>query len=616
MKHKITSFFTEHKIRTGTIVVVFLIVGYYGYQYFHTSSGSVQYTTQAAAKTTITVSVSGSGQVSELNSIDLKPGLGTSNTIISKVNFKTGDQVKAGDVIAVLDQKNSQSSLNQAVASLASAKANLANVLAGPTALDIKIQQSSIAQAEQNYNNALTSLDLTKKSTALSIAQAQKTLNDLITLNPPSIKRDSAINTTESQLTSVKTTLDSENKILTDDVAKYVIGSQDPVSFTTAQTDYSQAIDLLNTAYNSLNIAQQNESDTNISTAVSDAVNALNKTLDSENNLYNALQGTVSGSQISQTQIDSYKSSSAGAINSLNSGISSVQSARQTLTDAITSAQNSFDNANFSATSQLNSAQNQVQSSYNSWQSAKDQLAKLTAPATAQAIASARSQVTSAQAQLEQAQNNLDNTVIAAPFAGQIAAMNSQVGDQVSGSTVIAALIANQEIAVLSLNEVDAAKVKVGDKVITTFDAVDGLSITGKVAQIDELGTVAQGVVSYTVKVNFDTQDDRVKPDMSANCEIITDVATDVLAVPNAAVKTDSSGNSYVQMLDGSGQPQNKTVVVGIANDSMTEITSGLNEGDKVVTQTITTGTAAKTTTSSASAGGLGRIFGGGGPGR
>jgi RND family efflux transporter MFP subunit len=613
MKNKIIHFFTEHKIRTAIILIILIAGGYYGYKYFFPAATSVQYITQTAEKTTITVSVSGSGQVSELNSIDLKPGLGTSNTVISKVNFKTGDQVKAGDVIAILDQKNSLSSLNQVRASLASARANLANVLAGPTAIDVQVQQRSVTQAEQNYNNALTSLDLTKKSTALSVAQAQKTYDDITTINPPSQKRDSVLNTIQDKLTSAKTTLDAENKIITDENAKYVLGAQNPASFANTQTGYNQSLPLLNTAYNSLATAKQYESDDNINKAVSDTLNVLNEVLYSLNNFYTALQGTVSGSQVSQTQLDSYKSTVSGSLSSINSGISSMQSARQTLTDAITSARNGLDSANLTATSQLNSAQNQIQSSYNSWQAAKDQLTKLTAPATDQEISSARSQVISAQASLEQAQNNYDNTIITAPFDGQIAAMDVQIGDQVSGSTVMATLIANQEIAVLSLNEVDAAKIKVGDKVITTFDAIDGLSITGKVLQIDMLGTVSQGVVTYTVKVSFDTQDDRVKPDMSANCEIITDAKVDIIAVPNSAVKTNNSG-SYVQMLDTSGQPQNKTVTVGIANESMTEITSGLNEGDKVVTQTITTGTTAKTKSQSTS--GLGSLLGGGGPGR
>lgn len=613
MISKIIKFFTEHKIRTAVFVLVFLVAGYYGYNYLFTTKTTTKYVTQSAEKTTITTSVSGSGQVTELNSIELKPALGTSNTVVSKVGVKTGDMVKAGQVIAVLDQKNNQSSLNQARSSLASARANLASTLAGATDLEIKIQKNSVSQAEQTHNNAVASLELTKQSTALSISQAQKTYNDLISLNPPSIKRESVLNSIQDRLTSIKTTLDAENKIFTDDDKKYAIGVKNPASFSNAQIYYSQAMTLLNTAYSSLNIARQNESDVNINTAVTDCLNVLNTTLNSANNLYDALQGAVTNSVYTQSELDSDKSTASGAVSSMSSGISSIQTAKQNLTDAITNAQNSLDSANLSATSQLNSAQNQVKSSLSSWQSAKDQLEKLTEPATEQEVASARAQVTSAQASLEQAQNNYDNTIITAPFDGQMADMAVQTGDQVSGSTVIGTLITTQKIATLSLNEVDAAKIKVGDKVITTFDAVEGLTITGQVLQINMLGTVSQGVVTYTVKISFDTQDDRVKPDMSANCEIITAAKTDVIAVPNAAVKTDGSSNYYVQMLDTNGSPVNKTIQVGIANESMTEIISGLNENDKVVTQTIVTGATASQTTTKNS--GFGGILGGGGPG-
>lgn len=596
MKNKIILYFTEHKIRTVIIVIIVLASGYYGYGYFFTTAASIQYTTQAAEKTTITISASGSGQVSELNSIDLKPALGTSNTVIAQANVKTGDEVKAGDVVAVLDQKSSRSSLTQAQSSLTSAKANLDELLAGATADDIKAQQNSINQAEQNYNNALVSLELTKKSTAQLVAQAQKTLDDLKSTNPPGLKREAVISAIQDKLISAKTTLDAENKMLIDEDAKYNLGVKNPISLANAQVAYSEALSLLTTAYSSLGVAKLNENDANINTAVNDAINILNKVLYSENNFYDALQAAVTSASFTQTDLDSFKSSASGAISSMNSGISSLQSAKQALVDAITSAQNSLDSANLSLTSQLTSAQNQIQSSYNSWQSAKDQMTKLKAPATQRELDVARAQVRTAQAQLETAQNNYNDNVITAPFDGRIAVMNVQKGDQVSGSTIIATLITNEKIATLSLNEVDAAKIKVGDKVITTFDAIDGLSITGKVAQIDMLGTVSQGVVTYTVKVSFDTQDDRVKPDMSANCEIITDVKTDVIAVPNASVKTSNDGSSYVQMLDNNGQPQNKTVEIGIANDSMTEIVSGLNEGDKVVAQTITTGTTAQTT--------------------
>ena len=70
------------------------------------------------------------------------------------------------------------------------------------------------------------------------------------------------------------------------------------------------------------------------------------------------------------------------------------------------------------------------------------------------------------------------------------------------------------------MNEVDAAKISVGNKTTLTFDATEDLTLTGKVAQIDTIGTVEQGVVSYKVKIAFDTQDERIKPGMTANASI------------------------------------------------------------------------------------------------
>ena len=111
------------------------------------------------------------------------------------------------------------------------------------------------------------------------------------------------------------------------------------------------------------------------------------------------------------------------------------------------------------------------------------------------------------------------------------------------------------------------------------------LSITGQVAQIDAIGAVAQGVVSYGVKIGFDVQDDRIKPGMSLSATVSIESKRDVLTVPLSAVKT-GGGNSYVEVLVG-GQPQRKTVSIGLSDDTLIEIIDGLSAGEEVVTQTI-----------------------------
>ena len=176
-------------------------------------------------------------------------------------------------------------------------------------------------------------------------------------------------------------------------------------------------------------------------------------------------------------------------------------------------------------------------------------------------------------------------------------------------------------------------KIKVGDDVSLTFDAVSDVTLTGKVSQIDTIGTVSSGVVYYDTQISFDDASGKINPGMSVSASIISDAKKDVLMVLNSAVKS-SNGSYYVQVpatnvastsLDDSkgvslaGGITSKTVEIGSANDTDTEITSGLNENDQVITSTVTGTTASsKTSTSSSSSltrsvTGTTRGFGGGG---
>jgi|WetSurMetagenome_2_1015567.scaffolds.fasta_scaffold13422_5 HlyD family secretion protein len=604
---KIKAVVYTHKIMTGLALIILVFGGYYGYQKFFPAAIKYKYITEAAVKTTISVSVTGSGQVSELNSIDLKP---STSGALKILNIKKGDQVKIGQVIAVVDQRDAIVSLNQAKASLANAQANYDTLIAGTDATDLRISQNSVAQAENSYNNALISQQNTIRSTAEDIAQAQKTLDDLVDTTSaanPTNKRSLLITALADKLNSDSSTLDSENKIFNDTNLEPTFSALDSSLSVNAKNYYNQALLALDIANSSLNNAQSYRSDANINQAVNDAIAALNKTQTSLNSCFQALKMTVSGSSISQSQIDSYKSSVSSQLTNASAAITAIQTAAQAFKDALVSAQNDLASAKLTADSQLASAKAQVQSTYNSWQTAKDQLAKLKEPPTKQEINSALTSLSSARAQYLQAIDTYNNTTITAPFDGQIAVVTPQKGDQVSASTVIATLITNQKVANIPLNEVDVAKIKLGEPAVLTFDAIDGLSLTGKIIDIDTLGTVSQGVVTYNVKISFDADDPQVKPGMSVNAAIITQVKTDVVAVPNAAIKVQGN-NNYVQTLDAQGKPQNVGVQIGIADDSYTEIISGINEGDQVVTQTInlsTTKTATPTTS------GIGSILGG-----
>lgn len=205
---------------------------------------------------------------------------------------------------------------------------------------------------------------------------------------------------------------------------------------------------------------------------------------------------------------------------------------------------------------------------------------------------------------LEKAKDNYESCFIKADFDGKIAKVNVKEGDSISGTTVLFTLIAKEKVAEISLNEIDAAKVKIGQKASLTFDAIPDLILTGKIIEIDSVGSISQGVVSYGAKIVLDSDEERIKPSMSVTAEIIVEAKTDVLLLPNSAVKT--GGNlKYVELINAAPETQaqlkignqtilpkgiqikNQNVETGISNDNLTEIISGLKEGDIVISSKV-----------------------------
>ncbi|MFZ1735902.1 MAG: efflux RND transporter periplasmic adaptor subunit [Candidatus Moraniibacteriota bacterium] len=196
---------------------------------------------------------------------------------------------------------------------------------------------------------------------------------------------------------------------------------------------------------------------------------------------------------------------------------------------------------------------------------------------------------------------------VVSPIDGTVNEINIKNGDDLgsnsSSSSKVTPIIVSDLSTVkasISVNEVDISKVALGQKAMMTFSALDGLALSGTVEKMDSLGTIASGIVTYTVTLGFDAPDERVKPGMSVSASIICDVKSDTSVVPNSAVKTDASG-TYVQILSDN-VPERNAVEVGLSNSTSTEILKGLDVGEKVVTKT-TNANATTTNTSSGSSG-------------
>lgn len=218
----------------------------------------------------------------------------------------------------------------------------------------------------------------------------------------------------------------------------------------------------------------------------------------------------------------------------------------------------------------------------------------------------------------------LTSGTIVAPTAGTIGDLTITPGMQIGSSNTTAGSstnTSNQAIASIKTGnstavsvdvaEVDAPQVKVGQEATITFDALPDKSFTGKVMGINTTGSVSSGVTTYPAIIELDSTGADVFPNMSATASIITKVDDNVLLVPSAAVQTIGTTTS-IRVLKN-GQLTSVPVTVGDTSDSQTVITSGLSEGDTVVTSVVAPTTSSSSSTASPFGGGGLRIGGAGG---
>ncbi len=115
------------------------------------------------------------------------------------------------------------------------------------------------------------------------------------------------------------------------------------------------------------------------------------------------------------------------------------------------------------------------------------------------------------------------------------------------------------------------------------FDAFPDSPVPGKVVRIDPQTTVVQGVTMIPVTVQLDQPDARFEPGMNATCDFIAAQAKNVLTVPNEAIHGAGRRPSVNELVNG--KVVQVPVTTGVAGQDTTEITSGLNEGDAVITR-------------------------------
>ena len=233
----------------------------------------------------------------------------------------------------------------------------------------------------------------------------------------------------------------------------------------------------------------------------------------------------------------------------------------------------------------------------------KDYLAALTRRDSAKAqigvdmakLKQARAQVQQAEASLKQLEEQLGYTTIVAPMDGEILSRDVEIGDAVSsilvlGSTATLVMTegdVNEVYVDGKVDEADIAHVYMSQPARIKVESFRDRTFNGKVTKISPMGVEKDNVTTFEVRVSINNPGGELKALLTANAEILLDEHKGVLTVPENAVTYDNMKNASVQVPDKSKKDGTRKVdvKVGLSNGSVTEIVSGLKEGDQVVLQ-------------------------------
>jgi len=201
-------------------------------------------------------------------------------------------------------------------------------------------------------------------------------------------------------------------------------------------------------------------------------------------------------------------------------------------------------------------------------------------------IASYKAQIDQQQSALKGDEANLGYTKIYAPMDGTVTAQKTLEGQTVVSSQSATEIMTISDLDTMTVEaevaEADVNKLSVGMPVYFTTLGMSNTKWRSTVRQIQPTPTTENDVVLYTVLIDIPNPQRKLMIDMTAQVFFLLGEAKDTLMVPVNAVKTDKNGNSYV-MIMRDGQPQKQTVETGLKSRVDIQIKSGLNEGDKVV---------------------------------
>ncbi|MGE0878602.1 MAG: biotin/lipoyl-binding protein [Acidimicrobiia bacterium] len=563
-------------ILNSALAVAVAGLGGGGYVLFR-SDGSGSNVTRVAStvqRGSVQSSVTATGNLTSVTQADLSFDSAVSKELVTAINVKVGDQVKQGQVLAKLDDRAEQLALLTTQLQLTTAQTNYDNAKNGLTA-DAKAQlDAQEAQSLASVNSAAASLQNAKDTAAQNVVGYDENIRQAqLALTNAQLQADRDIATAQS---AVDTATNNYNPAKANrDAAK--------ITRDNAQADASYC-----TADPSALVGPNGNSCATVSAVLTSAQASLNAAESALTPLANALTNATNS-------FESQKLKSKQAVDQANNSLANSTNAKAAglLKDA-----QSIDNA----ARQLDSAR----ASYNTLLTTNATKRKTPTEAdyAQQSLA-----LINAQNAYATAQKNVANTQLLAPNDGTISVVNGKVGSAGSATSTSSGTGAGASSSPfmtltdlsafqvkVGFSETDATKIKANQTATVSVDAV-GAKLNATVSSVDSSSTLVSNVVTYYAYLTIPTVPATVtiQPGMTASVSVAVQKVDNTLYLPTSAVISRGT-TATVQVAKNKNDlktTEAREITIGLRGDTTLQISSGLNEGDVVVTTRTAVSTAA-----------------------
>ena len=555
---------------------------------------AITYKVATVSTGTVKKTVTATGTLTAWTTVDIKSRAGGK---ILNLAVTDGQRVKKGDLIAEIDPSDTLLTYSQANADIDSNKARVSET---QTTAMIQKTQTDVA-----IRTAMANVKVAEASVASAQARKDSANEQAIAQKPLS----------ESAVANAKASLDAANERL-----------NQLNEATNIQLD-ANAVAGLNQAKANLDRAN---ADLKRYKALLERGFISASTVDQYQAAYEVAKAT---SESAQTKVDTMKPQLGADVRAQQAQVNQAKAAYETAKANL--VQIKLKKADLmSAVAALNQSKAELGTSKARLEEAK--IGRLNLDSRRFQTLQAQASGERSKAALKNAQIQLDDTKVRAPSEGIILKKYVEQGTIItsgqsfnsSGTSIVQLGDISRMYVDVQVDESDIANIDIDQKVDVTFDAYQGVPISGKVIKIDPSATVAQNVTTVHCRVEVDNTSQiypLLKPTMNSSCEFIISRKEDVIAVPNEAMRSNADGTHYVEVPQGGKvatpekgmdvdpntfvdvKPIKTPVEIGLEGNDSTLIKSGLKEGDKIITQTIEP--------SPATSGGNQPRMGGGGPG-